>query len=98
MAKLTALQDLKKSFDNFDEMSKLIDDIRSKTDEIERYNKEAGGGDDLGKQYHSTVDGPSKNLSALFKKVRDTVDNAGKQGSDTSDLLNAADQNAKDQV
>ncbi|MDH6133268.1 hypothetical protein P3T37_002663 [Kitasatospora sp. MAA4] len=95
--KLTAMADLKAAFGApFDDMSNLIDTMRTKANEITEFNKNSAGNDDLGKTYHKQVDDPTTNLDKLLQQVRDAVDNAGHQGQNTTDLLNAADQNAKD--
>jgi hypothetical protein len=94
--RLTALSDLKKAFANFDDMSRLIDDMRGKADEINKYNKNSAGDDDVGKQYHTTVDKPTKNLTDLLASVRKRVDQVGVAGQDTSDQMQNADQNGAD--
>ncbi|GLY73788.1 hypothetical protein [Actinoallomurus iriomotensis] len=94
--RLTAASDLKKAFAEFDDMSRLIDDMRLKADEINKYNKESAGDDDVGKQYKSTVDTPTKNLTELLATVRTRVDQVGVTGQDTSDQFQNADENGKD--
>lgn len=96
--KLTALADLKKAFNEFGAMSDLIDTMRNKADEINQFNKGAAGDDELGKTYHSQVDQPTTDLTTLLKQVRDAVDNVGQQGQNASNILDNADQNAKDQA
>jgi hypothetical protein len=94
--RLTALSDLKKAFANFDDMSRLIDETRTKADEINKYNKSSAGDDDIGKQYHATVDKPTKNLTELLTTVRQTVDKVGVTGQDASDQFDNADENGKE--
>ncbi|MDH6108932.1 methyl-accepting chemotaxis protein [Kitasatospora sp. MAP12-15] len=95
---LVALADLKKSFADFGSMSDTIDRMRKNVDQITAYNKGSAGSDEIGQTYHSQVDKPTSDLSDLLKQVRDTVDNLGQQGKNTSDLLNNADENAKNQA
>lgn len=94
MAKrLMALSDLKQAFAKFEDMSRLIDDMRRNADEINKYNKSSAGDDDIGQTYHSNVDVPTKNLTELLGTVRTRVDSIGVTGQKTSDEFQNADQN-----
>ncbi|WP_035792361.1 hypothetical protein [Kitasatospora mediocidica] len=96
--KLVALADLKNAFSHFGAMSDTVDRMLKNTDQINLYNKGAAGTDEIGQTYHSQVDKPTADLTSLLKQVRDTVDNLGQQGQNTSDLLHNADENAKNQA
>ena len=95
---LTALEDLKSAFANFGEMSTLIDRMRNTAAEINIDNTTAAGSDDVGTQYHSTVDAPTKALTDLLQAVRDAVDSISKAGVDAANTFTSADQDALDQV
>lgn len=94
----TALADLKSAFGKFDDMSKLLDDMRGKVDEINKYNKDSAGSDDIGKQYHQTVDQPTSDLTDLLAQVRKAVDKVSAGGKNATDLFNNADQDLTDNV
>lgn len=99
MAKaLTALADLKSAFGDFGDTSIKIDEMNTKIDEINQYNVDAAGHDDLGTTYHGQIDAPTKTLTTLLKHVRDAVNSAGQQGQNASASLDAADQDNKDSV
>ncbi|GAB2715013.1 hypothetical protein [Kitasatospora kifunensis] len=94
-----ALTDLKSAFGKLgDDSSALLDAMRVKVDEINKFNKDSAGTDDIGKQYHQTVDQPTKDLTDLLGQVRDAFDNAGKNGQDASDLFNSTDQDLTNHV
>ncbi|MFD0278102.1 hypothetical protein ACFVHB_29925 [Kitasatospora sp. NPDC127111] len=95
--KLTALSDLE-SFGQFDDITELMDGIKLRVKEINEFNTESAGRDDIGKNYHAKVDKPTENLTDLLNEVRKTLDSARKGGKHTSNLLNNADQDAKDSV
>ena len=95
---LTALEDLKSAFANFGEMSTLIDRMRNTAAEINIDNTTAAGSDDVGTQYHSTVDAPTKALTDLLQAVRDAVDSISQSGQNAATIFTTADQDALDQV
>lgn len=94
--KLTALSHLKTAFSDFDAMSKLVDDMRVKIDEINTYNKESAGSDDIGQNYHVAVDDQTKSITELMTDVRADLDHVAVAGQDTADEFTNADQNAAD--
>lgn len=94
----SALADLKAAFGKFDDMSKLLDDMRGKVDEINKYNKDSAGNDDIGKQYHQTVDQPTSDLTDLLTQVRQAVDKVSAGGKNATDLFNNTDQDLTDNV
>lgn len=94
MADLEALSDLKAAFGKFDDMTTLITNMNSYLVSITQFNTEAAGDDDIGKQYHSTVDQPTKNLLQLIQQVDDVVTMTGQNGEDASDGYDAADEDA----
>jgi hypothetical protein len=98
VAKFTALSDLKSAFGNFDDMTALLSTMQLKVDEINTFNKNSAGQDDIGKQYHQTVDAPTKNITALLGQVRDAIDKVGIHGQQSTDLFNKTDQDNTDTV
>ncbi|MFF3004957.1 hypothetical protein ACFVTF_19360 [Kitasatospora sp. NPDC057940] len=92
---LTAMADLKEKFAKFGPLSDTIEEVRRWTDEINEFNKTSAGNDDIGKEYHKNVDGPTADLDDLFKKVRDKVEGAGTKGQRTSEMLKNADEEAR---
>lgn len=96
--KITALDDLKSAFTNFGDMSALIDTMRHTAAEINIDNTNAAGSDDVGTQYHSTVDAPTKALTDLLQAVRDAVDSISQSGVNAANIFTSADQDALDQV
>ncbi|WP_329569259.1 hypothetical protein [Kitasatospora sp. NBC_01266] len=97
--KLTALSDLKATFaKNFPLMTQKLDEMQEKVTWVSQNNDKAAGDDDLGKQYKSQVTAPTKNLSDLIQQLNTTLQSAGQEGQNTSDVLNKGDQDAKDQV
>ncbi|MFD5434066.1 hypothetical protein ACFWJ4_18165 [Kitasatospora sp. NPDC127067] len=93
--KLTALSDLTDKFSKYPELSDLFHEFEVKTGEINEYNKNSAGHDEIGTTYHDNVDEPTTSITELFKKVRKTVESAGRGGTNTSNILNDADQDAK---
>ncbi|GAA1988684.1 hypothetical protein [Kitasatospora viridis] len=94
--RFTALADLKTAFAKFGDMSHLIDEMRGKVDEVNAFNKDAAGSDDIGKQYHQTVDQPTSDLTDLLTQVRKAVDKVGQNGQDAKDLFDKNDSDLKD--
>ncbi|WP_035841680.1 hypothetical protein [Kitasatospora azatica] len=94
--RFTALSELKTAFGKFGEMSDLLDRMRGKVGEINKFNKDSAGQDDIGKQYHQTVDRPTKDLTDLLTQVRESVDKVGENGKDATDQFTNTDQNLKD--
>ncbi|MDH6143817.1 MULTISPECIES: hypothetical protein [Kitasatospora] len=92
----TALSDLKSAFGKFGDMSDLLDRMRGRVDEINAFNKNAAGDDDIGKQYHQTVDKPTADLTDLLDGVRKAIDKVGQHGQDSTDQFNSADQDNTD--
>ncbi|MET8541613.1 hypothetical protein ABZW03_13305 [Kitasatospora sp. NPDC004799] len=91
---LTALSDLTDKFSKYPELSDLFKELESRTREINEYNKNSAGNDEIGKTYHENVDEPTTSITGLFKKVRATVESAGQAGKNTSTILNNADEDA----
>ncbi|GAB7186957.1 hypothetical protein ATKI12_6788 [Kitasatospora sp. Ki12] len=92
--KLTALSDLIHKFAKYPELADLFKEIQAKTTEINEFNKNSAGHDELGKTYHENVDEPTTTITELFAKVQHTVDTAGKGGKNTSQIMNDADHEA----
>ncbi|WP_406207957.1 hypothetical protein OH807_35840 [Kitasatospora sp. NBC_01560] len=95
---LTALEDLDKAFRNFRPMSALVDGMVLKVDEIDNFNKNSAGNDDIGKEYHKNADKPTAVLISLIKRVRKTLDSAGMTGEQAAALFSNADDDASSVV
>jgi len=91
---LTSLEDLKAKFGKYPELADLFKEIEAKIREINEYNKNSAGHDQLGKTYHENVDEATATLTELFKKVWQAVENAGQGGQNTADILNNGDDQA----
>ncbi|WP_371493763.1 hypothetical protein OG871_01840 [Kitasatospora sp. NBC_00374] len=99
MAKqLTALQDLNAAFAKFPDMSDLVDLMGRRADEIDKFNKESAGNDDIGKTYHKNADSPTRILHSLIKGVRNTLNSAGMTGQQAAALFDNANEDANSVV
>lgn len=96
--KLTKLEDLKTRFAQFGEMTDLIARIRKRADEINDYNINSAGHDEIGKEYHKNADEPTKGLLDLFASVEKEVGDISVNGQNTTTILDNADEEAKKQV
>ncbi|MEU9041658.1 MULTISPECIES: hypothetical protein [unclassified Kitasatospora] len=96
--KLTALSDLKDKFGKYPQLADLFTDIETWTGQINLYNKESAGNDEIGKKYHENVDAPTESIIKLLKSVRSTVESAGTGGTNTANILNDADHEAGNSV
>jgi hypothetical protein len=91
VAKLTVLADLQE-FSKFGDASDVLARMQKKVDEINKFNKDAAGNDDIGKQYHQTVDQPTKDLTDLLGQVSDALQKVRESGKKASHLFNNTDQ------
>ncbi|MFE9426017.1 hypothetical protein ACFYNO_24000 [Kitasatospora sp. NPDC006697] len=96
--RFTALSDLKTAFSKFGDMSALIDEVHTKISDINDFNKKSAGDDDIGKQYHQTVDQPTRDLSDLVDQVRKAVAKVGENGKTAKDLFDSTDSDLTDQT
>ncbi|WP_327066510.1 hypothetical protein OG500_11840 [Kitasatospora sp. NBC_01250] len=95
--RLSALSDLQ-GFSKFGDASDILKRMQKKVDEINKYNKDSAGNDDIGKQYHQTVDQPTSDLTDLLGQVSDALEKVRQSGKSTSDLFNSSDQDLADNV
>ncbi|MBD0671490.1 hypothetical protein ACIQOW_14300 [Kitasatospora sp. NPDC091335] len=95
---LNASADLQNKFKRFARVSEILDDIGRRTDEINTFNKESAGHDEIGKTYHDNVDGATADLFRLFRQVSTEVEKLGLKGQRTSVILQNAEDDAKGQV
>jgi uncharacterized protein YoxC len=99
VARFLATSDLKSHFDTLkNEAASLLGDMQAKVKEINDFNTNAAGHDDIGKQYHSTVDDPTTSITTLLDQVRTALDKIGANGQDAADLFNKTDQDLTDSV
>ncbi|MCX4745829.1 hypothetical protein OG455_09880 [Kitasatospora sp. NBC_01287] len=96
MGNLTALSDLKTKFVQFGNMSDLLNSMLDQVNQINEFNKNSAGSDDIGKQYHATVDQPTKDLTDLLTQARTTIDKAVDGGTQTTALFDNTDQDLTD--
>ncbi|MFJ9443428.1 hypothetical protein ACIRRH_16375 [Kitasatospora sp. NPDC101235] len=95
---LNASADLENKFKKFERVSEILDDIGRRSDEINTFNKESAGNDEIGKTYHENVDSATVDLVKLFATVSTEVEKLGLKGRRTSVMLHNADEDAKRQV
>ncbi|MFD5462941.1 hypothetical protein ACFWIQ_08935 [Kitasatospora sp. NPDC127059] len=88
--------DARKAFSNFEEVSALVEKISKEMEDIHTKNVKAGGGDDIGKQYHDKIDKPAEDLYGLTTSIKAKIDAMAKHGQDTVTLFHAADQHGVD--
>ncbi|MFE6054949.1 hypothetical protein ACFQ6N_29720 [Kitasatospora sp. NPDC056446] len=82
----------KKAFSDFEAVSALVKKINGEMDDIKEKNVKAGGGDDIGKQYHEKIDKPSADLFALTLQISNKFKAMSQHGQDTADLFDATDE------
>ncbi|MFF4380815.1 hypothetical protein [Kitasatospora sp. NPDC001547] len=87
--------DLDAKFKKFEPLSEILGDIGARCDEINLFNKESAGNDEIGKTYHENVDGATADLVKLFKTVSTEVEKLGLKGRRTSVMLHNADEDAR---
>lgn len=98
MADLETPSDLKAKFGHFDDLVNLISTMQGTLQRIAGANSQAVGDDEIGKQYHKTVDQPTQDLTGLMQDVSNTVNMTGQAGQDTSDGFANADEAGTDVV
>ncbi|MFG2910188.1 hypothetical protein ACGF13_34690 [Kitasatospora sp. NPDC048286] len=84
---------LKEAFTNFDDVAALVEKINKEMEDINTKNVKAGGGDDIGKQYHEKIDKPTSDLYGLTTQIRNKLKAMSAHGQDTADLFDATDEN-----
>ncbi|WP_030246978.1 hypothetical protein [Streptomyces sp. NRRL S-350] len=89
---------LKQAFANFDDVAALIEKVNTEMEDINAKNVKAGGGDDIGKQYHEKIDKPTSDLYALTTQIRNKLKAMSAHGQGTADLLDAADEHGRELV
>ncbi|MEU1285411.1 hypothetical protein [Kitasatospora sp. NPDC005856] len=87
--------DLDAKFKKFEPLSDILDDIGRRCDEINTFNKESAGNDEIGKTYHENVDSATVDLVKLFATVSTEVEKLGLKGRRTSLILHNADEDAR---
>ncbi|MFD4656760.1 hypothetical protein ACFWP2_14170 [Kitasatospora sp. NPDC058444] len=87
--------DLDAKFKKFAPLSDILDDIGRRCDEINTFNKESAGNDEIGKTYHENVDSATVDLVKLLATVGDEVEKLGLKGRRTSLILHNADEDAR---
>ncbi|MFE7527468.1 hypothetical protein ACFU7Y_17365 [Kitasatospora sp. NPDC057542] len=87
--------DLDAKFKKFAPLSDILDDIGRRCDEINTFNKESAGNDEIGKTYHENVDSATVDLVKLFATVSTEVEKLGLKGRRTSLILHNADEDAR---
>ncbi|MEU8926142.1 hypothetical protein AB0D10_35305 [Kitasatospora sp. NPDC048545] len=83
---------LKAAFTNFDDVAALVEKINTEIVDINTKNVKAGGGDDIGKQYHEKIDKPTADLTGLTTQIRNKLKAMSAHGQGTADLFDAADE------
>ncbi|MER7765710.1 hypothetical protein [Kitasatospora sp. NPDC096140] len=86
---------LKQAFANFDDVAALVEKINTEVEDINTKNVKAGGGDDIGKQYHEKIDKPTADLTGLTTQIRNKLKAMSAHGQGTADLFDAADDHGR---
>jgi hypothetical protein len=92
--KLKAPADLKKYFSEYETFTKKLDELRERTDRINKNNKTSAGHDEIGKQYHEQVDKPTENLTETVHYVENVLGMVKDGGDATAEQLGTADDDA----
>ncbi|MFE3501147.1 hypothetical protein [Kitasatospora sp. NPDC059160] len=82
----------KEAFSNFEDVAALVKKIHGEVKDINEWNVQAGGGDDIGKQYHEKIDKPTADLTTLTGQIYNKIMAMSQHGKDTVDLLDATDE------
>ncbi|MBV6699316.1 hypothetical protein [Kitasatospora aureofaciens] len=85
-------ESLKAAFANFDDVATLVGKINKEITDINEKNVKAGGGDEIGKQYHAKIDKPTADLTGLTSQIRDKLKAMSAHGQGTADLFDATDE------
>ena len=93
-AQLVALDDLTSKFADFQNMSDMVNTLNITIEDINTRNKAAAGNDQIGQNYHSQVDQPTKDLTSMVGQVADVLGGTAIAGQDASKTLTAADEEA----
>ncbi|WP_371521984.1 hypothetical protein [Kitasatospora sp. NBC_01300] len=99
MAKrLVSSTDLKTLFNEFPDLAALVGKINDEITDINQKNVKAGGGDEIGKQYHEKIDNPMANLTTLLTQIRVKLLAAGLHGTSTVKLFDDIDEHNRNLV
>ncbi|MEV7601200.1 hypothetical protein AB0O91_27930 [Kitasatospora sp. NPDC089797] len=88
--------DLTKAFSNFEDVSALVKKVAGEMNDIYEKNVRAGGGDDIGKQYHEKIDKPTEDLHTLTTDISAKIDAMAAHGKATVKLFHDTDQHNVD--
>ncbi|MFD9594188.1 hypothetical protein ACFWA9_15700 [Kitasatospora sp. NPDC059973] len=89
---------LKAAFANFDDVAALVEKINTEMEDINQKNVKAGGGDEIGKQYHEKIDKPTADLYNLTSQIRNKLKAMSAHGQGTADLFDATDEHGAGMV
>ncbi|GAA4881301.1 hypothetical protein [Kitasatospora terrestris] len=90
--------DLEEKFKKFGPLADILTDISNRCVEINEFNRNSAGHDEIGKTYHENVDKPTADLVKLFTLVSSEVELLGIKGRLSSRILHNAGEDAKNQV
>ncbi|MFD7904356.1 hypothetical protein ACFV4F_35185 [Kitasatospora sp. NPDC059722] len=91
MGEFKATAELGGSFAQLGSMTTLLDQMNRRIGQIDKYNKNSAGHDEIGKSYHETVDGPTKNLIELMDQVGQVVQKLSENGGHAAKLFTKTD-------
>ncbi|MEE1788489.1 hypothetical protein PUR71_37155 [Streptomyces sp. SP17BM10] len=91
MGEFKATAQLGSSFAELGSMKTLLDQMNTKIVQIGEYNRDSAGHDEIGKSYHETVDGPTKNLIELMDQVGQVVQKLSENGGNAAKLFTKTD-------
>ncbi|MEV8095068.1 hypothetical protein [Kitasatospora sp. NPDC085879] len=95
---LSVSGDLEEKFKKFGPLADILTDISNRCVEINAFNRNSAGHDDIGKTYHENVDRPTVDLVKLFTLVSSEVERLGVTGRLGSRILHNAGEDATHQV
>ncbi|MFD3995991.1 hypothetical protein [Streptomyces sp. NPDC058548] len=96
--KLKALGDLKRYFAQYEEFDAGLKSLQRRIEIVNRLNKNSAGDDQIGKQYHSQVDAPTKNLTDTIAHISKVLGRVSTAGSVTTTSLDNADEQSTNEA
>ncbi|MEV7023946.1 hypothetical protein [Kitasatospora sp. NPDC093558] len=87
MAEFKATAEMGSAFSKYPEMSALLLRMQGRVHEIDGFNTNSAGHDEIGNTYFETVNGPTKALLKMLGQVSAIADKAGHNGTVAAKLF-----------
>ncbi|MEU8510595.1 hypothetical protein AB0C76_03250 [Kitasatospora sp. NPDC048722] len=91
MAEFKATAEMGSAFSKYPEMSALLLRMQGRVHEIDGFNTNAAGHDEIGNAYFETVDPPTKGLLKMLGQVSKIAEKAGHNGQTAAKLFTRTD-------